>query len=220
MIKGVIYDMDDLMVNTYPLYHQATEGALNQLGYSLTKIPKAMQASFPGRRTLDVYSEIIDYFKINISPASLFQRMGLKFFKKIEKELNLLPGVIMTLKLFKKEGLKIALGSSGTKKYIDVILNKFDLESYFEVIVAGDQIKKGKPDPEIYQTVTVKLGINPRECLVLEDATAGIKSAKAAGCKCIAIKNTFTPPQDLSQADLILNSLEEINLKIIKSLFN
>ena len=127
-----------------------------------------------------------------------------------------MPDLLQSLKLFKKNKFKIALASSGTKKYINVVLAKFKIADYFDVIVSGDDIKRGKPDPEIFSVAVKKLGLKPEETLVLEDATNGIEAAKSAGCKCIAVINKMTPPQNYSKADLVINSLEEIDMGLVK----
>ena len=108
-----------------------------------------------------------------------------------------LPGLEKSLKLFKENGYpNCQLPHLEQKKYIDLVLEKFDIKNYFSLIVSGDDVKKGKPNPETYLVASQKLGFTPEECLVLEDATAGINAAKDAGCKCIAIKNLNTPVQD------------------------
>ena len=97
-------------------------------------------------------------------------------------------------------------------------MEKFKVADYFDVIVSGDDVKRGKPDPETYLIAVKKLGIRPSQAVVLEDATNGIAAAKAAGCFCIAIKNPYTPKQDLSRADLALDSLADLSLKHLQSI--
>ncbi len=122
-----------------------------------------------------------------------------------------MPGLIYSLEFFKSKGMKIALASSGTEEYIQIVLDKFSIRNYFNVIVSGNDVKKGKPDPETYAIAVKKLNLKPVECVVLEDATVGIIAAKAAGCMCIAVKNNYTLEQDLSKADTQINSLQMIN---------
>lgn len=220
MIKGIIYDLDDVMVNSYPLYYKASVEVLNEYNFSLDKIPERVRASFPGMRVIDVAKIIMSYAKIDLSPEAYIDKIVAIIYRMMETELTTLPGLRSSLSLLKQENLKIALGSSGVKNYIDFVLDKFNLRSYFDAIVAGDQVKKGKPDPEVYRLCARKLSLQTRECVVFEDATTGIEAAKSAGCKCIAIINHNTPPQDLSQADIKINSLAEVNLDMIKSLDN
>lgn len=149
---------------------------------------------------------------------TLYEKRSNLFLKLVQDKLTPTAGLISSLEFFKNKRMKIAIASSGTKEYIHLVLNKYDISQYFNIIVSGDNVKVGKPNPETYIVAAKKLGFKPKECLVLEDATVGIKSAKSAGCICIAVKNPKTPPQDYSEADLVINSLEEIDENIINSL--
>lgn len=218
MIKGVIYDIDDLMVNSNPLHAEATEVVFKKIGHSLDELPEQMLKSFIGMRIVDILQEIIGYFKLDISFDDLYKERTDIFLKLAQEKLEIMPGLYRSLDLFRNNKYSIAVTSSGTKEYINLVLEKFNIKDYFKIIISGDDVKKGKPDPESYLLASKQLGLLPQECLVLEDATTGIAAAKGAGCKCMAIKNLNTPPQDHSKADRVINSLEEINLEILKSL--
>lgn len=92
-----------------------------------------------------------------------------------------------------------------------MVLDRFKIKEYFDVIISGDHVKHGKPNPEIYKLTLNELSVKPSEAVVLEDAEVGIESAKGAGCYCIAVANPNTPIQDLSKSDKVINSLNEIN---------
>ena len=218
MIKAAIYDLDDLMVNSITLHEKAWDVLLATYSLHTSDIPEDLRSSFVGRRVIDIADEIISYFHLPVNPKDFYQQRQQIFLKLVADQLQTMPGLVESLELFRNNGMKIALASSGMVEYINLVLKKFDIEKFFDIIITGDDVQKGKPDPETYHIACQKLGLPPTDCLVLEDATAGIASAKAAGCKCIAIINKFTLSQDLSQADLILNSLIELNLSIINSL--
>ncbi len=134
------------------------------------------------------------------------------FLDLVKEKLVPIPGLFSLIDLFKKNKFKFSITSSGTKGYINLILSKVELENIFDVVISGDDVKIGKPNPETYMVACKKLNLQPKECIVLEDATVGIKAAKRAGCKCIAVKNPNTPQQDFSKADYVVNSLGEISL--------
>lgn len=218
MIKAVIYDLDDLMVNSILIHVKADDVLLKRFGHKTSDLPPDLNSHFVGMRVIDILKKIIEVFKLDVDLSVLYKNREKIFLELAQKELELMPGLVASLDFFQKNGFKIAMSTSANKDYLNLVLNKFKLKKYFEAIVTGDDVKSGKPDPEIYLATARKLGLKPADCLVLEDATAGIASAKAAGCKCIAIINNYTPPQDLSKADLVLNSLFDINLKIVNSL--
>jgi HAD superfamily hydrolase (TIGR01509 family) len=216
-IKGIIYDLDDLMVNSDPLHNEAWEALLNGLGHSLNDIPQEMKTKFIGRRAIDFMRAMIQELKLKGSEEELYKKKTQIFLSLVKEKLEPLPGLFRSIKLFKENGFKLAIASSGARQYIDLVVSKLALQGIFDVIISGDEVKVGKPNPEICIVTCRRLSLRPEECLVLEDATSGIESAKRAGCRCIAVKNRNTPPQELSKADCVVNALEEVSLEIIKS---
>ena len=112
----------------------------------------------------------------------------------------------------------MAVASSSVRTDIEVILQSLGLLDEFEVIISGDQVKEGKPHPEIFLGAARLLGIEPAHCLALEDTTYGVAAAKAAGMYCIAVPNRFTANQDFDQADLVLDSLAQFELDALPAL--
>jgi beta-phosphoglucomutase family hydrolase len=216
-MKGVIYDMDDLMINSSPV-HVASWAALKKYGHSLDEVPKDIRSNFVGLRIVDTVKILIEHFKLKVSVEDFYRERQELFHRLVREKLEAMPGLRQSLEFFKRNDYKIALASSGTRDYIDFVLDKFKIREYYDAIVSGEDVNKGKPDPEPYLLACKKLGLSPRECVVLEDAANGVKAAKAAGCKCIGIDSPYTPLQDLSMADLELESLLEINKKSIAKL--
>lgn len=216
MVKAVVYDLDDLMVNSYPLHSIASDEVLKKYGVDLKEV-NDMRANFVGMRISDILKMIVDRFDLKVSMGKLRKERSAIFLKLVREKLKSMPGLLNSLELIKKKDFKIAIASSGTREYINTVIAKFKISSYFDLIVSGDDVKKGKPDPETYIVTSKKMGLDPGEIVVLEDATNGIAAAKSAGCWCIAIKNPYTPYQDLSKADLFIDSLGNLSLKIINS---
>ncbi|OGD84588.1 hypothetical protein A2165_02420 [Candidatus Curtissbacteria bacterium RBG_13_40_7] len=217
-IRGVIYDLDDLMVNSYPLHMEAMLKIFEKYGKDMGNLPSQMVKNMVGRRIKDILTDLIGFFELDVDFEKFSKERSDIFLALVKSKIKPMPGLLKSLRLFTENNFKIALGSSGTKKYINIVLKKFSIKDYFNVIVTGDDVKNGKPNPETYLVSAQKLGLKPQNTLVLEDATNGIESAKVAGCWCIAVKNKNTPPQDLSRADIIVKSLEEIDLDLINSL--
>ncbi|MFC1663006.1 HAD family hydrolase [Patescibacteria group bacterium] len=215
MIRAVIYDLDDLMVNSVGLHQKSWDVVLKDFNHNISELPEELSSSFMGIRVIDALKKIIKYFKLSVDIDDFNKKRETAFLKLVTDELESMPGLLESLKLFKDNNFKIALASSGTGKYIDLVLDKFKIREYFTIIVSGDSVKKGKPDPETYIVATKKLELKPEECLVLEDATNGIVSAKKAGCRCVAVFNPYSPPQDHSKADMMVKSLNDISINLI-----
>lgn len=217
-LKGISYDMDDLLVDSHRLHVKSVEAAIQEYGYSIKDIPQWLWSESMGKRLIDFLHDLVRVLDLDEGVETLNHKRSTVFLKLVEAELQLLPGARESIQLLSSNNFKIGLASSGTKKYLDMVMDKFNMGKYFQVIVSGDEVEFGKPHPEIYLTASRKLGLNPGECLVFEDATHGITSAKNAGCKCIGVKNSNTPSQDLSGADLILDSLEELTIDTVKKI--
>ena len=111
------------------------------------------------------------------------------------------------------------MGSSGYRANVDFVLDKCHIEPYFTAIVAGDEVTRCKPDPEIYLTAASKLGLKPSECLVFEDAEAGIEAAKRAGMKVVALATTFTREfLATTEADMIIDDFRDIDVATMQRL--
>ncbi len=209
--------MDDLMVNCLQLHIDAWDVMLKEYNHSIDELPEKMAHDFMGRRVSEIGKEIIDFYKIDVNYEEFMKKRNQIFLDLIKKDLPLMPGFLETVQLV-KEKYKIALTTSSLIEYSSLVIEKLNLSDFFDVVVTGEDVSKGKPDPEPYAITAEKLNILPNQCLVLEDAWNGIDSAKAAGCKCIAVENPFTPKQDLSKADKIISSLHDLTLDMINTI--
>jgi beta-phosphoglucomutase len=134
---------------------------------------------------------------------------------------QLLPGAARLLAAFAAEGWPQAVGSSAPPGNLDLLLGVTDTRRYFAAVVTGDDVTRGKPDPEVFLAAAAKLGVDPRRCVVFEDAVAGVEAAKAGGMWCVAV--TFVghhPAEKLSAAgaDLVVGSLDEVSVEQVGDL--
>lgn len=128
-------------------------------------------------------------------------------------------GLVAFLAECERCGLRCAVGSSGYRANVDFVLEKCNIERYFAAIVAGDEVTRCKPDPEIYLTAAAKLGLEPKDCVVLEDAEAGIEAAKRAGIKVVALATTFKRDfLERTDADLIIDDFRDLSVADLRRL--
>ena len=121
-----------------------------------------------------------------------------------------MPGLRELLDEIDRRGLPRAIASSGIRRYVEAVLRVNGLPDRFSVIITGDQVAHGKPAPDVFLAAARALNVEPSDCLVLEDAPAGVQAAKAAGMACIAVPDRGVAQLDLSQADKIVSSLHEV----------
>jgi len=145
-----------------------------------------------------------------------------QYFLKVlsEEPLEPFPGVLKLMnKAMLREDFRVAIATSGTLEKSRAVLEATKVPYQEMVYINGDQVKNKKPDPELFLLAAERIGIEPAHCVVIEDTPNGIKAAKAAGAKCIAVTNSISAAK-LSEADLVCDSLEYIELDTIQELIN
>ena len=113
----------------------------------------------------------------------------------------------------------MALASSAPVENIQLVVPGVGIECYFQAIVSGREVAEGKPSPQVFLLAAQKLGIEPENCIVIEDSVAGITAAKRAGMRCLAVTNTH-PRVALTEADLIVDNLETVKVNDLEALLN
>ncbi|MEK7092736.1 MAG: HAD family phosphatase [Patescibacteria group bacterium] len=171
---------------------------------------------FRGTHAKDVWNQIAKDFKLTTPVDELIASVRTSYLQYlISLDLKPIKGIIPFLKKLKKEKITLAVASSAYHKRIDTLLKVCKLKGFFDVIVSGDHVQHGKPDPEIYLKTAQLLQRDPKDCIVFEDATSGILAAKSAGMKVIGYKGGDHNTQDLSQADKIIKSFTKITPSIL-----
>lgn len=130
----------------------------------------------------------------------------------------LMPHAKETIQYFHSKGIMLGVVTGAGKFGVLSTLKGYQLEQYFSVITTGEDVPHSKPDPAVYLLAMQKLGVNSDECIAIEDTENGIKSALAAGLKCCAVRNDYSKNHNLSEATVILNSLNEAKDWIIKQI--
>ncbi len=218
-IKAVIFDLDGLIIDSEPLQLRAINQALAPVGITLTEADWVQRVGYKSIETIRLLRAQHGFDR---DPEEI-ERAKVRAYQQIIREdgaLKLMPGVSEAIHACQRAQLALALASSSIRADITVILEVFELSGLFEVIVAGDEVSKGKPDPEIFLKAAEGLAVDPAACLVLEDAPSGIAAANAAGMVSIAIPNRFTRHQNFDGAQVIIATLfdfvKELDTHILK----
>ena len=206
--KAVIFDMDGVLIDSEPLYNKGDELLFNSLGIPFSKSDldwmTGANAAVIAKRLLEIYpdlpythEQIIYHYDQNLINALCSA-----------EELTLSEQVFELVKQLKKAGVKVAIASSSCDKMVYYMVGKFGLYNYLDAIITGDDVMYSKPYPEIYEKAAARLGVQPCECIAVEDSINGIKSSQTAGMKCIAYTATNRLGFDLSFADFSADSFE------------
>ena len=138
--------------------------------------------------------------------------------QKVAADIKPLPGAIELIKSLREYGIKIALASSAPMENVQLITRGLGIADCFDAVVWGREVTEGKPSPQGFLLAAKRLGVEPQNCMVVEDAVAGVTAAKRAGMKCLAISNT-SPKKSLAEADLVVDTLETLNVADLAGLF-
>ncbi len=195
MIRGVIFDMDGLMLDTEKLLAKYWIQAAREAGFPMEMEHvlgiRSLAAMFAKPKLQAIFGENFDYEAIRARRRELtaahLETHGIEKKKGLDELLDFL----------KHNGIKIAVATATNRERTDSYLKQVGVYSYFDVFVCGDMVKRGKPDPEIYQSASKALGLLPSECMALEDSPNGIRSAYAAGCKAVMIPDLSQPEEDV-----------------------
>lgn len=212
--KGAIFDLDGVIVDTVLLHFEAWKKMFSEYGKDFTfEDYKDKVDGIPRIRGARAILEDLSEEELN-KAATKKQDYFLEFLEK--KGVKVHQSTVDLIKELKAENDKIAVISSS--KNCRNILESASLIPLFDVVITGNDIEKGKPDPDIFLLAAKKLGLDHGECLVVEDAVLGVVAANRAGMKCIGI-DRYDSPQRLSGADIVVKDLAEISIEKIKQLF-
>ncbi len=138
--------------------------------------------------------------------------------QRVAQNIKPLSGAIELIRALKEHGVKMAIASSAPIENIQLVTRGLAVNNYFQVIVWGREVTEGKPSPQAFLLAAKRLEVEPRNCIVIEDAVAGVTAAKRAGMKCLAVTNTH-PKISLKEADLVVDTLEAVSVDDLSGLF-
>ena len=206
-IQAIIFDLDGLMVDSEPLAKQAWSTLLADFGHTLDL---ETTHALLGLRLMDSSRLIKERFDLPLSVEQIADRRADIFLTSLPGNLKPMPGLIELLNAVDSRGLARAVATSSPGFYAPVALREVGVADGFVAIITGDMVDRGKPNPDIYLQAANALAVCPTECLALEDSPNGVKAAKAAGMRCVAVPNGLSARLDMSEADEVLPSLAAV----------
>jgi HAD superfamily hydrolase (TIGR01509 family) len=207
MIKAILFDLDGLMVDSEPHSLASWEAVLRERGVTLDRLTIE---SILGLRIDATARTLIDKYHLPDTVQGLADAKTEYQIAHLNGRVPPMPGLIELLDEIDRCSLKKAVASSGIRRYVEAVLRANNLLDRFSVIITGDQVAHGKPAPDVFLAAARALNTDPQDCLVLEDAPAGVQAAKAAGMMCLAVPDHSMAQLDLSQADKVVTSLHDV----------
>ena len=213
--KAIIFDLDGVIVNTAKYHFIAWKKIADELGIPFTQKENELLKGVSRVKSLDIILALDNRQLDEAKKNSLLTQKNNYYLSLIAqlKPDDMLPGIRELLTDLKRENIPFALGSAS--KNARKILSALQIEELFTAIVDGNDVSKAKPDPEVFLSASKKMDVAPENCIVIEDAQAGIEAAKNAGMYSIGIGDK----QVLSQADLVLPDTGKLTMKTIRNVF-
>ncbi len=216
-IKAVIFDMDGIIIDSEFLQTTVIEKVLKSYGVEpkFDEMGLLHKVGFSG---LASFQFVLDRQNLLLDVNEFMQKVRAEFVNKIKSGIPPMKGFTDLINLLKKNNFLIAVASNRLHEHVILVLDKMGVKEDFAVILGKMDHLKHKPEPDIYLEAAKLLKISPKYCVAIEDSDLGVISAKAAGMKVIAVPHKYTAHHDFSKADKVVHSLEEIDIKLIKSL--
>jgi beta-phosphoglucomutase len=225
MLRALIFDFNGIIVDDEPIHFKLFQKVLGEEGIVLTE--EAYYARYLGFDDRGAFSAS---YRDNDRPlgdgklAALIERKAVYYQEAIRNHVAIFPGVKRLVEIV-APALPLGVASGALRQEIETILRTAGLRDHFGVIVSAEDVAQGKPEPEIFLKALAKLNalaestspIKPAECVVIEDSKEGIKGARRAGMKCLAVTNSH-PADLLNEATAVVKSLEDVDLKFLRGL--
>jgi beta-phosphoglucomutase len=205
-IQAVLWDLDGVLTDSGDAHYQAWVQIFKPLGIAFSREDFRLIFGMNNAATLSRYFDPLKdahtIHEIDLRKEVLFRELA-------HGHLELFPGVLDWLTYFKSRGIPQAVASSAPSANVEVMIDELGIRGFFEALVSGAAIP-GKPNPDVFLLAAHTVGVAPANCLVVEDAIAGVEAACRAGMKSVAVLTT-SPAEALSKASLILNRLDELS---------
>lgn len=217
LLKAAIFDLDGVIVDTAKYHFLAWKRLAGELGFELTEKDNERQKGVSRMESLEVLLEAGGLVNLSREEKEELAEKKNEWYKEYLLAMTseeMLPGVKDFIKYLKLHGIKLALASAS--KNASVILDKLNIAELFDAIVDGNSVSKAKPDPEVFLKAAERLGVDPAECLVFEDAEAGVEGAKRAGMRVVGIGRK----EILHKAEIVVEGFSKIEPVVLLSRLN
>ncbi|MFZ1257983.1 MAG: HAD family phosphatase [Candidatus Saccharimonas sp.] len=211
---AVIFDMDGVLIDSVRFHWQAMNQVLAK--YNI-HIENSELRHYIGQSVIHQLNQISEKFNTPLDVSTIVEELK-PIKEKLQRGIQPKEGVEQLIELLHHNNVPIAIGTSSTTADTERKLTDAGIFHNFEILVTHDDVTKHKPDPAVYLAAAEKLYMQPSQCVVIEDAPSGVEAAKRAGMKCIAVLAPHTSKEDLKDADDIVHSLQDIDIKLITNL--
>ncbi len=209
--------MDGLLIDSEPFWRQAHVQTLCDYGHTITEADFLPMTGMRTDEAVALWRRRFGWHEAkNIEIERAIVR---KVIERVSNQGSALPGAYELIALLQSKNLPLALASSSALEIIEVVRERLQLHDHIKIVHSAKDEKRGKPEPDVFLGVAKKLGILPKYCVVFEDSMNGVRAAKAAGMKCVAVPQLTDVPVEFGGADVVVGSLREVDWPMMKRLW-
>ena len=213
MIEAVVFDMDGVLIQSEEVWDEVREAYVRERG---GRYDAEVQRALMGMSSTEWSQYLHEVAGVPDDPQAINEEVVRRMLERYREQLPLIDGAVEAVQRLAGR-YPLGLASSSNRPLIDAVLELAGLTEYFRATVSSEEVARGKPAPDVYLEAARRLGVAPERSAAVEDSHGGIRSAKAAGMRVIAIPNPSYPPDDesLAQADVAVRSLDELTPQLI-----
>jgi beta-phosphoglucomutase len=218
LLAAVIFDLDGVLVDSYQAHYESWLEVCQQRGWTMTR--QQFETTF-GRTSREVIrefwgAEVCDDAEVR----ALDERKEAIFREFLARRFPVMDGALVLIDQLREAGFALAIGSSAPPENVALTLDRLERRQAFGAVVTAADVRRGKPDPQVFLLAAERLGAAPQACVVIEDAPIGIQAARAAGMKAIGFTSTGRQREQLAAADLVIAHLSELTPSVIRALLD
>lgn len=212
MIRGVVFDMDGVLVDTEQVWDEVRAQLTREWGGRYTA---EAQRAMMGMSSPEWSRYLHDVVGLTPTPDEINREVVRRMLDRYREELQLVPGAVEAVLRLQGAGLRLGIASSSNRPLIDAVLESAGLADAFSTTVSSEEVERGKPAPDVYLEAARRLGVAPESCVAVEDSENGIRAAHAAGMRVLALPNPHYPPSPdvLATADVVLDTLDDLTVE-------
>ena len=207
--EAIIFDMDGVLIDSEPLHFAVLSDLLARVGHTLTR---AENEQFIGATSDAMFSTLIARHGLAGTVAEYIACYDEALLHELQQPHAPAPGVTALMARLHELGKRLAVASSSRRAWVDATIRSLGLADSFDVVVTGDDVERGKPDPAIYLLTAQRLGIGPDRCVAIEDSPNGVQSARLAGMTVLGVRTEYTAHLHLDGVARTVDSLAELDL--------
>jgi HAD superfamily hydrolase (TIGR01509 family) len=212
--RAVVFDLDGVLWDGEPLYHEAFNVVLKPYGHVMT--PQEYE-NIIGHSVEAAWEWVLNRYNLSQSPGRFYRQYDAAVLDLLAHPVEPLPGVRELLAELRARDIPVGLASASLRQWVDATLRGLGLDGAFATTVSASEVTHAKPAPDLYLKAAANLGINPNLCVAVEDTRAGVRAAKAAGMYAIQVRAASTALPPIEEADAVIEDYSQFDFGLLRA---